>query len=55
MRSVLRVETFRPLVGGFDSTIYGMAVIVGFKARILRGFVLLYRNLIYSSVVLAMG
>ena len=52
MRSVVRVERFRPLVVGFDSTIYGMAVIVGFKAR---GFVLLYRNLIYSSVELAIG
>ena len=55
MQSVVRVETFRPLVGGFDSAIYGMTVIVGFKARILYGFVLLYRNIIHSSVELAMG
>ena len=47
VRSVVRVETFWPLVGGFDSALYGTRV-VGFKARILCGFVLLYRNIDYS-------
>ena len=28
MRSVVRVKMFRPLVGGFDSALYGMTVIV---------------------------
>ena len=35
--AVVRVETFWPLVVGFDSAIYGMTVIVGLEARILCG------------------
>ena len=42
-------------MGGFDSAIYGMTVIVGVKAHIVCGFVLLYRNLDHSFVELAMG